>query len=49
MKRSCGLIVGFLLFVTLLVRALTAEARILVISPHPADDLITSAGIIYRA
>jgi LmbE family N-acetylglucosaminyl deacetylase len=26
-----------------------AQARILVIAPHPDDDIITSAGVIYRA
>ena len=37
-----------LVFIYLFVSS-AAWARILVIAPHPDDDLITSAGIIYRA
>ena len=45
-RRTCAVVVcvfGFLLFAT------RAQAQLIVVSPHPDDDVIASAGVIRRA
>lgn len=48
MKRY-GLIEGLLIFLIIFLSGSFAHAKILVISPHPDDDVLIAAGIIYSA
>ena len=47
--RKHSLILFFLVFIGIVLFSSLSSARILVISPHPDDDIITAAGIIYQA
>lgn len=49
MRTSSRLWAVFTVFLLALFCAREASARILVIAPHPDDDIITSAGVIYNA
>ncbi|NVN92409.1 MAG: PIG-L family deacetylase [Desulfuromonadales bacterium] len=49
MKIFKFLILFMSIFITIMFSATLLHARILIVSPHPDDDLIISAGIIYKA
>ena len=44
-----GIVKTLLLLALLILSAAPAYAKILIVSPHPDDDIIMSSGIIYRA
>ena len=48
-RRPAALLRAFVACTLLACAALPARADVLVVAPHPDDDIITSAGVVLRA